>query len=148
MSLRLEKGRKADCPEIGRILLDWVEATDWMPRIHPRGSYPMFAEMLEDVSDVTVARQDARIVGFMARQEDDIQALYVDARARGRGVGKALLDHAKSQVARIGLWTFQANEAALRFYLREGFVEDERTDGQGNDEKLPDVHLVWERDAP
>ncbi len=132
---------------MGTILLAWVDETGWMPRIHPRDSYPVFAELLENISDVTVARLDGRVVGFIARQDNDIQALYVDGSARGQGVGKALLDHAKTQVEKIGLWTFQANTGAQRFYRREGFREERRTDGQENDEKLPDVYMTWARTA-
>lgn len=145
MTLCLQKATREDCPAMGRILLNWVDETGWMPRIHPRDSYPVFAELLENISDVTVARIDGRVVGFIARQDNDIQALYVESAARGQGVGKALLDHAKSQVDKIGLWTFQANTAAQRFYRREGFREQRRTDGQGNDEKLPDVYMTWAR---
>ena len=65
------------------------------------------------------------------------------SRARGRGVGKALLDTAKARSDRLELWCFQANAGARRFYAREGLAEVERTDGAGNDEKLPDVRLVW-----
>ncbi len=148
MNFLLEKATRADCPEMGRILLSWVEQTSWMPRLHPRESYPLFAELLERISDVCVARSrdDRSVIGFIARQEKEIQALYVAASARGQGVGKALLDHAKEQMPQLGLWTFQANTGAQRFYLREGFLEDKRTDGSGNDEKLPDVHLSWERE--
>ena len=45
---------------------------------------------------------------------------------------------------RLELWTFQANHGALRFYVREGFTEGQRTDC-ANDEGLADVNLVWER---
>ncbi len=143
----LRRARKADCPQMGQILLDWVEQTPWMPRIHPRESYGGFAELLKNVGEVTVATEgpDGRVLGFIARQDADIQALYVASDARGRGVGKALLDHLKKRHARLLLWTFQANEPARRFYLREGFREGVFTDGQGNDEKLPDLQMIWER---
>ena len=53
----------------------------------------------------------------------------------------------KSQIETLGLWTFQANLRAQAFYRQNGFVEDDRTDGDGNDEKLPDVHFTWVRKA-
>jgi GNAT superfamily N-acetyltransferase len=49
----------------------------------------------------------------------------------------------KAREPRLVLWTFQANSAAIAFYLREGFVEIERTDGAGNEEGLPDVRMIW-----
>jgi ribosomal protein S18 acetylase RimI-like enzyme len=41
------------------------------------------------------------------------------------------------------LWTFQANEPAQRFYERHGFVDAERTDGAGNEERAPDIRYQW-----
>ena len=63
----------------------------------------------------------------------------------GQRIGHRLLRDAQKQETALELWTFQANEGAQRFYLREGFKEVERTDGQGNDEKLPDIRYRWER---
>ena len=146
-AVHLRPARKADCPQMGQILLGWVEETPWMPRIHPRESYGGFAELLKNVGEVTVATEGpgGKVLGFIARQDEDIQALYVASDARGRGVGKALLDHLKRRHGRLVLWTFQANEGARRFYGREGFREAVFTDGQGNDEKLPDLQMIWER---
>ena len=81
--------------------------------------------------------------GFLSRQAQDIQALYLAPTARGQGVGRELLGLAKEHSDSLGLWTFQANMRARRFYTQNGFIEDQMTDGQGNDEKLPDVHMSW-----
>ena len=147
MTSHLAPARRADCPQIGRILLGWVEETDWMPCLHPRDSYADFAALRKAVSSRTVARADGRVVGFIARQGSDVQALYVARPWRGRGIGKALLDHAKAGAGegRLTLWTFQASQAARRFYRREGFAETRLTGGAGNDEGLPDVQMSWER---
>ncbi|MEE9429221.1 MAG: GNAT family N-acetyltransferase [Paracoccaceae bacterium] len=142
MSVVIEPGAASDAGVISDILTGWIDETDWMPRIHSPSSYLGFGQMLLAASDVTVAR-DGPVVGFLARQGADIQAFYLAPAARGRGVGTALLDHAKGQADRLELWTFQANTGALRFYARHGFVEDLRTDGAENDEKLPDVHMNW-----
>jgi GNAT superfamily N-acetyltransferase len=41
------------------------------------------------------------------------------------------------------LWTFASNLRAQRFYERHGFVEAQRTDGRGNEERAPDILYVW-----
>jgi ribosomal protein S18 acetylase RimI-like enzyme len=61
------------------------------------------------------------------------------------GIGRALVDDVKAVEPEISLWTFQANTRAIAFYRREGFAEAERTEGQRNDERLPDIRMIWRR---
>jgi len=149
MTITLRKARPNDARAIATILSDWIDQTDWMVRIHTRAEDQGFGAMLIEKTDVTVAETNAsprEICGFIAIQPPVVQALYLAAKGRGQGIGKALLDHAKAAHERLELWAFQANRGARSFYEREGFVEVERTDGAGNDEKLPDIRMVWERD--
>lgn len=143
--LRLGPAKPEDAAQIGRILSDWIDETDWMPRIHRREEERRFADELVARGWVTVARKGGAVAGFMARDGTDVVALYVDAPARGQGVGTALMARAKKQTPRLELWTFQFNHAARAFYAREGFIEIARTGGAGNDEKLPDIRYLWER---
>ncbi len=143
MSVAIEKAQTADADAVATILSDWIDETTWMPRIHTRQEEVSFGNLLIDEADVTVARHDAQVIGFLARRGGVIEALYVAASARHRGIGKSLLDQAKSAADGLGLWTFQANVRARAFYAREGFREVETTDGAANDEKLPDVRLIW-----
>lgn len=139
----LSPATAADAPAIANILTGWIAATPWMPRIHTRASEAGFARLLVDRGWTTVAKNENRVLGFLSRDASEIHALYLAPFARGKGVGTALLDHAKMARETLGLYTFQSNEGACRFYLREGFVEDFRTDGAGNDEHLPDIRYVW-----
>ncbi|RQP21430.1 N-acetyltransferase [Albitalea terrae] len=66
--------------------------------------------------------------------------MSVDPRSVNRGIGSLLLAHALRTLAPpIRLYTFQANAGARRFYERHGFEPIEFTDGQGNEERCPDV---------
>jgi ribosomal protein S18 acetylase RimI-like enzyme len=87
---------------------------------------------------------DEVIVGIMALHDTDIDQLYLDPQWRGRGIGDLLIAHAKSQRPEgLGLWTFQVNIPACRFYELHGFVEVTRTDGSRNEEHEPDIRLQW-----
>lgn len=143
--LSLRAARPEDAPAIGRILSDWIDETDWMPRVHKREDEQSFAAELVRRGWVTVARKGGAVVGFMARNGEDVVALYIDGPARGQGVGAALIARAKRKVRRLELWTFQFNHAARGFYEGQGFVEVARTGGAGNDEKLPDIKYLWEK---
>jgi len=141
----LEPARPTDAEAIGQILSDWIDETAWMPRIHKREAEQAFARDLVAKGWVSVARRCGRVAGFLARDGEEVVALYVAAHARGHGVGAALIDRAKKKSRCLSLWTFQFNEPARAFYERHGFIEVERTGGAGNDEKLPDIRYVWEK---
>ena len=143
----LRKARATDAGAVGRILSEFIDTTAWMPRIHSRAEDLGFAGAMIDRGWVIVADAPP-VVGFLARDGEEVHALYLARAARGQGIGKALLDHAKASSARLRLWTFRANAGARRFYAREGFAEGRRTDGADNDEKLPDLQLSWQGTAP
>lgn len=142
---RLGRARARDAPAIAAILSDWTDETAWIARIHTREAELAFVRDLIARGWVTVARREGRIVGFLARDGDEVVALHVEASARGQGVGTALLGRAKRGRARLTLWTYQFNTRARGFYERHGFAEVQRTGGAGNDAKLPDIRYEWRR---
>jgi putative acetyltransferase len=93
---------------------------------------------------VWLAVDGDRIVGVATRDGGWVRQLYVASERTGRGVGQRLLDAllreaAAESIATLGLWTFQRNAGARRFYERNGFVAVEATDGAGNEEREPDI---------
>jgi GNAT superfamily N-acetyltransferase len=144
MIIRAAKLR--DMSECAEIVNAWIDATKWMPRVHPKEDV---AEFYRDTVftrfQVFVAENDNHIAGMIALSPDNtVSALYVHGGHRHMGVGKALLDHAKHEAdGPVELWTFVANRDAQAFYKREGFKEVGRTDGD-NEEKLPDILYRWQ----
>ncbi|MCB8907948.1 MULTISPECIES: GNAT family N-acetyltransferase [unclassified Streptomyces] len=87
---------------------------------------------------------EAGVVGLLVLDGGDLEQLYLDPSWRGRGLGDRFVELAKRQRPEgLDLWTFQVNAPAQRFYERHGFVEAERTDGQRNEEREPDIRYVW-----
>ncbi|MDP5335113.1 MAG: GNAT family N-acetyltransferase [Paracoccaceae bacterium] len=150
----MRRAQPTDAGAVAAILSQFIDTTDWMPRLYSRAEELSFAGTMVDRGWVIVAEpadQGSGIVGFMALDAGFIHALYVAQECRGQGVGQRLLDAAKAHEARLELNTFQANAGAQRFYARAGFREVGRGDGRGqgsvNDEGLPDIRLIWERDV-
>lgn len=144
----IRPAQPTDAGAVGAILSQFITQTDWMPRLYSAAQELSFAGTMIDRGWVSVAEPEGTgrgIAGFMALDAGYIHALYVAAERRGQGVGRCLLDHAKSLNARLELHTFQCNTAAQTFYGRAGFREAVRGDGSANDEGLPDILLVWER---
>lgn len=149
----IRPAQPTDAGAVAAILSQFIDTTDWMPRLYTRAEELSFAGIMVDRGWVLVAEpagQGAGIAGFMALDGGFIHALYVAQAQRGQGVGQTLLDHGKAGSNRLELTTFQANTGAQRFYARAGFREVGRGDGCGagsvNDEGLPDIRLIWERE--
>ena len=147
MSIRCRSALPSDAPACVDILRAWIDETPWMPMLHSHASMVGFWGARIAENPAWVAAEGARVQGFCVRVGGMITALYLAADIRCRGVGRQLLDEARCDMARVDLWAFQANTAALRFYGRHGFVEVDRTDGD-NEEGLPDIRLAWRRAAP
>lgn len=91
-----------------------------------------------------VADCEGAVVGILVLGDAELEQLYLDPPWRGRGLGDRFMAVAKRRRPDgLGLWTFQINRPARRFYERHGFVAVERTDGRGNEEREPDVRYVW-----
>jgi GNAT superfamily N-acetyltransferase len=100
-------------------------------------------DVLMIARQVWVADSAGCVLAVMALGDGWIDQLYVDAEWTGRGLGSALVDHAKAEAgASLDLWTFASNTRAQRFYERHGFVEVDRTDGE-NEEGEPDICYRW-----
>lgn len=113
------------------------------PLVHPAEEVPDFIAREIDDKDVWVA-EAGEVVGFLAMTPTWVDHLYVGPHDQGRGIGSALLELAKAQrPAGFGLWVFASNHQARGFYRRHGLLELEHTDGADNEERAPDVRMVW-----
>lgn len=106
------------------------------------------AQSLIPKGGVFVATVKDSVVGMMALARDGqagwIDQLYLHPDWAGLGIGTQLLMLARTELGSpIRLYTFQQNYAARRFYERHGFCPIAFSDGQGNEEKCPDVLYEW-----
>jgi ribosomal protein S18 acetylase RimI-like enzyme len=103
-----------------------------------------FADVLLPDAQTWVALKGDRVVAVLTLDGDDLDQLYVDPEHAGQGIGSMLVDLAKDlRPGGLALWTFQTNLPAQEFYRAHGFTEVRRTDGAANEEKVPDLRLVW-----
>ncbi len=118
----------------------WIDATPWLPRVHPPGE---IARMVREA----MARRAIWVIGdpvagylSLDPAEGRVAALYC-ART-GAGLGKALLDAAKRGRPRLVLHTHLPNVRAQRFYRREGFVAAGVVDPRPP-ETVPELRMEW-----
>lgn len=96
------------------------------------GPLSLYEDEIRAMEYAAIAERDRTVAGFAAARFEPwnrrvvVQHLYVDARDRGRGIGRALIDgvapFARAAGARC-LWleTQNVNHPAICFYRRAGF---------------------------
>jgi len=134
----------SDAAACSAILHAWIMETPWFPNHAPESATEKTMQDRIDAGTVLVANGASGTEGFVAFKNGYLDCLYLMPGARGKGLGKRLLDRAKcASPEGLMLWVLAQNEAAQRFYAREGFVETARGDGSDNEENLPDVCMEW-----
>ena len=145
--LRIDRATPADVSTVTGIYLR-SRRTAWpaMPHgIHSDEETDAF------VADVIIAQRETWLawkgetaLGLLVLDGSEMDWLFVDPVAQSRGVGSALIEHAKARSpSGLTLWVFESNQRAQAFYERHGFVIVDRTGGAGNEEKAPDIRYVW-----
>ena len=147
--LRCQRARLDDAGGITAVYSPSFRLLTFLPVLHTVEEDRRFIEnVILKECEVNVAEDEAGIVSFLARDGEEVRLLYSHPDVIGSGAGSLLLDAAKiSGVAALELWCFQANQRARRFYEERGFRAVRFTDGQDNEEKVPDVRYRWERVA-
>lgn len=130
-----------DAATCARIVSDWIDRTPWLPGVHSANDLEaMIAEALPH-RDIFLIGDPVEGYLSLNPETGQIGALYLDR--PGQGFGKALLDRAKQGRDYLHLWTHAPNDAAHRFYAREGFaVVEENPKG---DDGLPELRMEWHR---
>ncbi len=119
-------------------------AMPWLPVIHsPDEELEFFRNQVLPDQTVIVADNMDQVAGFAAYTHGWLNHLYVAPVAWRGGIGSELLRQVQAASSSLQLWTFQGNTTARRFYARFRFEEVEFTDGRRNEEKMPDVRMVW-----
>ena len=146
--IETRRATTADLPACAAIINDWLDEVDWMRRVVGRESVKeAFEPGVLDRRTMFVAGE-GEVAGYLSLDEPEhfIRGFYLKPSARGQGIGKALMDAAKQRCPdRLELGVFEANEGAVRFYEREGFVavpEGYKTAAE-TDEGVPELLMRW-----
>ena len=133
---------------MARIMGSTYDLMEYIPRLHTEEQDLAYVRGLFGEREIWVAETNDGVVGFVILSADELMQIHVAPDEQNAGIGSALLARAKERrPAGFSLWTFQKNEGARHFYERHGLKLVRLTDGEGNEEREPDVQYAW-RSSP
>jgi len=143
MNVKFIKAIDKDAAEISQILEDWAASNRKIPLVHNVEERADYGRWLLEHTRVTMIHNSSGVVGFLALEKHIIQALYIKKDFQGFGFGQAAIKFAQKQSKELRLWVFQSNIGAQKLYQRLGFQIVEKSDGEDNDYRLPDIFYCW-----
>ena len=96
--------------------------------------HDMIRDQFVPISDIWVAEDNGRVVGFIALLGNQVGGLFLDPAQHGKGIGRALMDKATTLHAELLLEVFKDNAIGRQFYDRYGFetIEEAMDDFTGH----------------
>lgn len=142
--------RKFETRDLDTVMQIWLhgnlDAHAFIPASFWTDHFEMVRNMLPQAELYVHEDKDTRqIDGFIGLAGNHIEGIFVAKAARSKGVGKALLDHAKLLKPSLTLNVYQKNERALAFYRREQFAV--QSEGIDEDTSKADIQMLWTRQA-
>ncbi|HET9344877.1 MAG TPA: GNAT family N-acetyltransferase [Candidatus Limnocylindrales bacterium] len=148
--LTIRRAQASDADALGDVWLAAFKATYAFPPAHPDADVRRWIrdEIVPREETFVAVEPDGAIVGFMSLRDDDLDHLYVRPDRFDRGIGSRFVELAKKRrPGGLGLYTFQVNARARRFYERRGFRVERFGNGESNEERQPDVRYTWDPSA-
>ena len=140
--------RKFETQDLGTVMQIWLhgnlDAHAFIPASFWTGHFEIVRNMLPQAELYVHESEDTRqIDGFIGLTGNHIEGIFVAKAARSKGVGKALLEYAKSHKPSLTLSVYQKNQRALAFYQREQFTV--QSEGIDEDTNEADIQMLWTR---
>ncbi len=94
-------------------------------------------------AEVYVYELDNKLLGFIGLEGTYIAGIFVSSSAQSKGIGKELLNYAKSIKNELTLGVYAKNKRATHFYQREDFKLFKEKFDQENQEK--ELLMIWRK---
>ena len=116
--------REYEDKDLGQLLDAWYSASQVA---HPFLDEDFFEQERKDIAalylpnaETWVYELDGVVIGFIALIGNEVGAIFVDSKFHGQGVGRALMDKARSIRDVLELDVFEDNLVGRRFYEKYG----------------------------
>lgn len=143
----IRKMQEEDLGEVAHIWLDTnLKAHSFIAAQYWKDNWAAVKEQLAQ-AEISVYEEgdQSEIKGFVGLQDHYIAGIFVRSSAQSVGIGKLLLDYAKSGWEQLTLSVYQKNTRAVKFYQREGFHIQREGMDENTGEK--EYEMCWDRSA-
>lgn len=135
--------RKSDLSAVMKIWLDTnIKSHNFVSKEYWTSNYEMVKEILPKSEIYVYEEDDTNLIdGFIGLLDSYLAGLFVKDTAQSKGIGKQLLDYAKSIKSEMTLSVYQKNIRAVHFYQREQFqIQSENIDDNTNEKEFI---MIW-----
>ena len=139
----IRKLRESDLSAVMKIWLDTnIKSHNFVSKEYWTSNYEMVKEILPKSEIYVYEEDDTNLIdGFIGLLDSYLAGLFVKNTAQSKGIGKQLLDYAKSIKSEMTLSLYQKNIRAVHFYQREQFqIQSENIDDNTNEKEFI---MIW-----
>lgn len=139
----IRKLRESDLSAVMKIWLDTnIKSHNFVSKEYWTSNYEMVKEILPKSEIYVYEEEDTNLIdGFIGLLDSYLAGLFVKDTAQSKGIGKQLLDYAKSIKSEMTLSVYQKNIRAVHFYQREQFqIQSENIDDNTNEKEFI---MIW-----
>lgn len=139
----IRQATHADHPQLLNIWLRSVRATHhFLQASDIEALLPQLRDVYLPAVELWVAvnAEDCPL-GFIGLNEHHVEMLFIEPDLRGKGIGRALLDHARSSRNQMSVDVNEQNPEAVGFYSHYGFVQTGRSPLDGEGRPFPLLHM-------
>lgn len=139
----IRQATNADHPQLLNIWLRSVRATHhFLQESDIEALLPQLRDIYLPAVELWVAvNTEDNPTGFIGLNENHVEMLFIEPDLRGKGIGRALLNHARSSRNPMSVDVNEQNREAVGFYLHYGFVQTARSPLDGEGRPFPLLHL-------
>lgn len=135
--------RKSDLSAVMKIWLDTnIKNHNFVSKEYWTSNYEIVKEIIPKSEIYVYEEDDTNLIdGFIGLLDSYLAGLFVKNTAQSKGIGKQLLDYAKSIKSEMTLSVYQKNIRAVHFYQREQFqIQSENIDDNTNEKEFI---MIW-----
>ena len=143
MTMKIESVNTEDFPELLSVWENSVRAThDFITEDDIAFFKPIIIEQaFPNVTLKCIKDEQKAILGFVGVHDSKIEMLFILDAARGKGIGKVLLNYAVEQLAANKVDVNEQNPLAVGFYQHMGFKVASRSPLDDMGKAFPILHM-------